>query len=1303
MADNNTPAYLRYANAGATRNKPLDQNLVDALGFLQDMGVQMEVFSGGQVTAAEAAKGLGGRTGSTRHDHGGAADAFFYQGGRKLDWADPNDRPIFQEIVRRGRAAGITGFGAGPGYMQPGSMHIGLGSAGVWGAGGKGDTAPDWLTEAFSGASSGPTVARAAKLPNSNADQELAAGGFNSPTQPYVPPQQPTNPNWLTNATTPDTTFQTTPVSPPVTWGQAGTAILNSLSGTRLWTWAGLQDSQPDRKWLDDTTTTKFGNLLTDLNDDERLYMVGNAVSEGHARRLREHLDQLREDAQTMANSPMAFAGSIVANILDPVSLVAGAGIGKAVIIGSNALRASSSAGVLARMAEAGTIGVADATLATAIQSRVDPNTDAEDFAWNALTGMSLGAGIGTVARGAELDSVASEASSLFGRKAREWMADKAERSGYKFADREAFVNPNAGSVGAAKNIDTLGSKFADNRTGLEKVADKLTSYTSPEDLLMNRAGPEVKDLYQQLMPNLSGTGGREMRATEDAYTMMKRNTEVDHAAIHKAYEQKFEAWLKESGQDGVGMLKKPALEEAFKEKVYWTVIHPANAGGSNAVSEMADDLRSAFGRKLKEAKAADVAWAKDIPQDDYYMPFSVSKRAYYETTNKVGRDGLIDVIRQAFLRAQPDLYKAENAKRAGTKGKARAVDAREAKVTRLAERYLDMIERTQIDNLNAERMAGLSGDSATALRNLLAEDGVSDGAITEIMDAFGYTQKEGPANFRRRAALERDEAFIPAKFKDQPNARDYAVSLRDLTEKDAIKVYDHYARSVNGNLALAKVGFKSAGDAYKQVEEATNFRKLMDKNGGVPLAFEQDLKAAANELTYYIDRILGKPRWPGVSKKQRLMLSIMRNATFVRFMQQSGISQIGDAPKVLFRYGLAATWNGLRPRDLIDVFTHSETEANALTREIQAATGIGVRTKNAAMYALHEDINIGGELFDDDFTTRMLSKVNSGLENASRITATVSLLNPITDTLQLWAARSASQKFVDIATGRAKVSQKWLNEYGLTTGDLADIAEIAKRMELDENGNIKRWNSEKQHAVSREHADAYDRFLGLVRREAHAAILEPSPNAVWKIMSSPVGSIFMSLKSYMFASLVANTAKNIKLGPAYMGMSLIGTSIWAGMVYSSQQYANSIGLSGEERKKFLEDRLSLKTVLAAGFQRSADASILPMLIDTTIATGDKLFTGEDHRLFSNTRNSGLGSSLLSSIPALRIAEDAGSLAMGLGAAVARTDQQFDQGESKLLRDLAPLMRTYGVLNATNAIIQYMPQDTDGGLVKSSR
>lgn len=139
--------WLRYANDGAIRNKPISPKLAEALSFLGELGVEMEVFSGGQ-----DAKGHGDRrTGSTRHDHGNAADVFFYKDGRKLDWSNPEDRPIFEEIVRRAKMRGVTGIGAGEGYMRPGSMHIGFGSEAVWGAGGSGDAAADWLRRAYYG------------------------------------------------------------------------------------------------------------------------------------------------------------------------------------------------------------------------------------------------------------------------------------------------------------------------------------------------------------------------------------------------------------------------------------------------------------------------------------------------------------------------------------------------------------------------------------------------------------------------------------------------------------------------------------------------------------------------------------------------------------------------------------------------------------------------------------------------------------------------------------------------------------------------------------------------------------------------------------------------------------------------------------------------------------------------------------------------------------------------------------------------------------------------------------------------
>jgi hypothetical protein len=177
--------WLSYSNQGATRSLGLDPKLAEALSFLREMGVTADVFSGGQPGQGSGQP----RVGSTRHDHGMAADVRFIKDGRALDWSNPQDVPLFQEIVKRGKAAGLTGFGAGPGYMGQGTMHVGFGAPAVWGAGGKGSNAPSWLRDAYYGAPAvaADTMAALGRAPT---------GGSPVNTLPQSPAQAPAKPSF---------------------------------------------------------------------------------------------------------------------------------------------------------------------------------------------------------------------------------------------------------------------------------------------------------------------------------------------------------------------------------------------------------------------------------------------------------------------------------------------------------------------------------------------------------------------------------------------------------------------------------------------------------------------------------------------------------------------------------------------------------------------------------------------------------------------------------------------------------------------------------------------------------------------------------------------------------------------------------------------------------------------------------------------------------------------------------------------------------------------------------------------------
>jgi len=108
----------------------------------------VRVTSGGQPGST------GRRVGSTRHDHGNAADLELVRNGRVLNFTDPSDRRIVEEFVTAAAAHGAIGIGAGVDYMGPTRLHVGFGRSAedharlVWGAGGSSANAPTWLREA---------------------------------------------------------------------------------------------------------------------------------------------------------------------------------------------------------------------------------------------------------------------------------------------------------------------------------------------------------------------------------------------------------------------------------------------------------------------------------------------------------------------------------------------------------------------------------------------------------------------------------------------------------------------------------------------------------------------------------------------------------------------------------------------------------------------------------------------------------------------------------------------------------------------------------------------------------------------------------------------------------------------------------------------------------------------------------------------------------------------------------------------------------------------------------------------------
>ncbi|MCF8861664.1 putative structural protein [Agrobacterium phage OLIVR2] len=247
--------YIGYDNQNARRNLPVSNRMVDAMSFLPELGIEMRVFSGGQKDQASG-------TGSVRHNDGDAADVEFYRNGKRLDWSNPADVPIFQEIVRRGKERGLTGFGAGDGYMRKGTMHIGFGNPGVWGAGGKGANAAPWLRDAFNSASQGTTPSEMVR------DAVVQGGGARTGTTASASSVPPVG-----NTGNPATTIiqESTRSNPNAPIQVAPTAVDNLEATPVSEQVANRQESTSD-------TVAPSSNNVTDFRTDDRGVPIGNDI-----------------------------------------------------------------------------------------------------------------------------------------------------------------------------------------------------------------------------------------------------------------------------------------------------------------------------------------------------------------------------------------------------------------------------------------------------------------------------------------------------------------------------------------------------------------------------------------------------------------------------------------------------------------------------------------------------------------------------------------------------------------------------------------------------------------------------------------------------------------------------------------------------------------------------------------------------------------------------------------------------------------------------------------------------------------
>ncbi|MDH1269630.1 hypothetical protein N5C81_18595 [Rhizobium pusense] len=1253
MSDSiNAPSWLRYANRGAKRNLPISGDLVNALGFLEDMGVQMEVFSGGQVAKEEARAGKGQRTGSIRHDHGGAADVFFYKDGRKLDWSKPDDVPVFQEIVQRARGAGVTGFGAGQGYMQPGSMHIGYGNPGVWGADGSGDNAAQWLRDAYNRAPSS-TNREPTRLTFSNPGPDQPQSKFTM--------GQPENSVSVMDVTRPmlPTTMKEDreaaqareDAMPDVSLWQGVKDAVNtdwSLSAV----WQDRPEAKPDPNFrLDQKLTEELTKGIPEQYWDR----FADAQSLVHAEGMRTSLMKQLEAEQRLSSMGWGGVGlRVAAGVTDPLAWAAAAGISVA------SMGAGAPAAMAARFGKIGQValtaaeGGAGAAVSEGIIYANKPTAESADLWWGVGTGMLLGGAFGALARN---PATREEAQQL-------------QQIGRNMQNGTALSPPGGSTTGAMQvnpreplRMDTADIVRDAERPDVFHAGgaryDSAYSLKSSENDLTSMIGNVIVEDGARNKTGLTPIGASEVQA------LLHQRAEARWAASNQANWKQFKERNPEVSRDEFHR----QVTAFVRDRDLMVEYDPAvKAQGSilrdilGTYAETAANPGLIDGRTLRPVRGFE-----GMTRNDFYVPRIFDLGSIQEHLTKFGHKTLSGLVARAMREVNDEIS--------------------EELATKFASNYI-----RKLHSLSAGELQGMSrvfsGEDLDALKaNLTRDTDLSEADIDAVVSHMKPGKKDG-ASRHGKSRMFYDENFglmLPYS-NGQPGAQ--FVRISDLFVNDADTLMRSYSRQMSGRIAMARMEIKNpkwqAGDMadehfVKGITSDGEWQTLMDRvrDMGDQKGIQATTKEDIERLNWVYNAIVGKPtRNEGDRWSQ--FLRMVRDYNFIRVMGQVGFAQLSETMNTVSQLGLKASFTNVPSFRAMWRNAKTGMLDDALAREWEEMTGVGA---DWVRHATHRR----EDLFDnplDAFNNPMLQKLDDGLQAGKRAVSAMSGMAPVNTALQRWTGRAIMNKFALMAQGKTTMNPRRLAALNLDQRRVDAIYENIRNHGTFKDGRLKSMNFSKwtdQEAVANFEFAAFRLSRSIIQEN------DIGQMAMW--MSHPLARTFLQFRSFVLAAYTKQTLQGFNFRDVTTATAFITTSFAASMSYMMRTYANSVGRS--DREEYLEKRLSLASIAAAGVQNGSWATLMPVAVDTVAAR----FREKGNPLF-DARSTAMGADAIFGNPSADLAQS-GLDALGV-AGKQLHGKRFSQQDARVLARVLPFQNLNGVAQLLSTFISPLPEWSRG-------
>jgi hypothetical protein len=759
--------------------------------------------------------------------------------------------------------------------------------------------------------------------------------------------------------------------------------------------------------------------------------------------------------------------------------------------------------------------------------------------------------------------------------------------------------------------------------------------------------------------------------------------------------------------------LSKPAKLRASDEV---EILNDPNiVAGANAYA----DGFQLFARKLAEAG---VEGAEDLAANTgrYYVPRKISYDSFFALEQRIGEEGIEEILTEAIAKGQPALNRIDN-----PVAKAETVtiktDLDKPKTTKISISKARALARAivKMSKYNS-RQGGFDIEQLVRLRDPGQLREYIDDVFSNLEEATRNELFNGLRNqlslltsgrFEQRIRL--DENFTHTLKTGK--AKGSTIRLDEIFENDIDLLWHSYTNEMSGWYALAnRSGIKSRNewlsysnkvknDISKSYREnpSGNIRKLV--NRGQPVD-EMAITEEHKTIDSFFNNLMGRSTEGGdPSQGYQAWLRDLRRFNFIRVLNQVGIAQLPEFGVVTSNIGIRTLANQIPAiRKLFD-----DAQAGKLPDTFRKDMAIiGSSNGDDHIYRLHQSLDVmdRGSAKTDFQKGAIMSK--SAANAAEKVTGYGSFLFQ-TDSLQRrlamrgWVHNLAEDLIEGVKKGNLveSLSKGKLNRYRVLGLSDSDLIALAKEFNSSRVTTVKNalgyrvlnfdFVAMKDQALVKRFAVAVNRFTRRSVQYNHIGDTSRffTDNSFGKTMSQ--------FRQFIMNAWNKQFLHNVAMADAQTFSMFMYTTMIGGLAYTAQAHFNSIGMSKQEKKKYLKKKLGDKgdysKIAVAAFQRAGWSSVMPPFLDMIMGQ-----IAPEHRF--NTRSSGQEMNLITGNPTYDLVFGKIFPTLGAGLKSMRSDYEFSKSDLNRLMRILPYQNLYGINQLLNFI-----RDNSGLPDKGSR